>query len=115
MAPTPADPRRCLSEGAERSDARTFECEERPPPAEAADLLRRIADGIRRGNLSVSMGGDPVTAFPAGELGLEIEAVEKKEEAKIEIEGSWTRGDGQDRDGDRSRRRGHGDGTGRVR
>jgi len=82
------------------SDARTFEFEGKATPAEAADLLRRIADGIRRGNLSVSMGGDPVTAFPAGQLGLEIEAIEKKEKSKIEIEVSWTRADGEDGDED---------------
>ena len=82
------------------SDARTFEFEGTATPAEAADLLRRIADGIRRGNLSVSMGGDAVTAFPVGELGLDIEAIEKKEKSKIEIEVSWTRADAEDVDED---------------
>jgi amphi-Trp domain-containing protein len=80
------------------SDARTFEFEGMATPAEAADVLRRIAEGIRRGNFSLSMGSESVAVFPAGEIGLDIEATEKKEKSKIEIAVAWTRADEDEQD-----------------
>lgn len=82
------------------SEKCTFEFEGSATPAEAADVLRRIAEGIRRGNLSLSMGAEPVAVFPTGELGLDIEATEKKEKSKIEIAVAWTRADDDDEDED---------------
>jgi amphi-Trp domain-containing protein len=78
------------------SEARTFEFEGMATPSEAADVLRRIADGIRRGNFSLSMGGEPVAVFPEGELGLDIEASEKKDKSRIEIAVAWTRTEDHD-------------------
>ena len=57
--------------------------------AEVADVLMRIADGIRARALSVSLGEDEVSVYPDGDLALEIEATEKKSKAKIEIGVSW--------------------------
>ncbi len=79
------------------SDARTFEFEGMATPAEAADVLRRIAEGIRRGSFSLSMGSEPVSVSPEGELGLDIEASEKKGKSKIAIAVAWTRA-GDDHD-----------------
>ena len=56
---------------------------------EVADMLCRLADGIRARALSVSLGEDEVTVYPDGDLALEIEAVEKKTKAKIEITIAW--------------------------
>ena len=72
------------------SDGRTFEFESGASAAEAADILQRIADGLRSGNLSLSLGGEAVTVLPQGDLALDIEATEKKEKAKIEITVAWT-------------------------
>ena len=81
------------------SDPRTFEFEGGASAAEAADILHRIAEGLRSGNLSLSLGGEAVTVFPRGDLALDIEATEKKEKAKIEITVAWnTPGDDDDDD-----------------
>ena len=80
------------------SDGRTFEFEGGASAAEAADILKRIADGLRSGNLSLSLGGDAVTVLPQGDLALDIEATETKEKAKIEITVAWTHAGGDDDD-----------------
>ena len=56
---------------------------------EVADMLCRLADGIRARALAVSLGDDEVTVYPDGDLALQIEAVEKKSKAKIEIAIAW--------------------------
>ncbi len=70
-------------------DKQEFEFEGSASPAEAADALNRIAEGIRARSLSLSMGEDEITVFPAGDLSMEIEASEKKGKAKIEIAIAW--------------------------
>ena len=60
-------------------------------PAEVADTLCRIADGIRQRALSVSLGEEEITVYPDGDLALEIQATEKKSKAKIEIAIAWRR------------------------
>lgn len=70
-------------------DSREFEFEGFATPSEAADALNRIAEGIRARSLSLSMGDDAISVFPAGDLSLEIEASEKKGKAKIEIAIAW--------------------------
>jgi amphi-Trp domain-containing protein len=83
------------------SEARGFEFEGMATPAEAADVLRRIAEGIRRGSFSLSMGSEPVPVSPEGELALDIEASDRKGKSKIEIAVAWTRaGDEGDEDDD---------------
>ena len=84
------------------SDGRTFEFEGGASAAEAADILKRIADGLRSGNLSLSLGGEAVTILPQGDLALDIEATEKKEKAKIEITVAWTAAGGDDEADDQS-------------
>jgi amphi-Trp domain-containing protein len=66
-----------------------FEFEGAATPTEAADVLNRIADGIRAGSLSLSMGDDAIAVFPEGDLAMEIEASEKQGKAKIEITVVW--------------------------
>ena len=80
------------------SDGRTFEFEGGASAAEAADMLKRIADGLRSGNLSLSLGGEAVTVLPQGDLALDIEATEKKEKAKIEITVAWSAAERDDDD-----------------
>jgi amphi-Trp domain-containing protein len=71
------------------ADKREFEFEGAASPAEAAETLSRIADGIRSRALSLSMGDEEITVYPDGDLSLEIEASEKKGKAKIEIAIAW--------------------------
>jgi amphi-Trp domain-containing protein len=71
------------------SKRNAFEFEGAATPTEAADVLHRIADGIRAGSLSLSMGEDSIAVFPDGDLALEIEASEKQGKAKIEIAVAW--------------------------
>jgi len=69
----------------------TFEFEGAATPTEAADVLNRIAEGLRAGSLSLSMGDESIAVFPEGDLALEIEASEKQGKAKIEIAVAWKR------------------------
>jgi amphi-Trp domain-containing protein len=68
-----------------------FEYEGVASPAEAAEALNRIADGIRARSLSFSLGEEGIEVFPDGDLSMEIEASEKKGKAKIEIAIAWKR------------------------
>jgi amphi-Trp domain-containing protein len=76
------------------ASTREFEFEGGATPAEAADALTRIADGIRARSLSLAIGEEEITVFPDGDLSLEIEASEKKGKAKIEIAIAWKHGAG---------------------
>jgi amphi-Trp domain-containing protein len=80
------------------ADKQAFEFEGSASPAEAAEALERIAEGIRARALSLSLGEDEITVFPAGDLAMEIEASEKKGKAKIEIAIAWkhAKGDADD-------------------
>jgi amphi-Trp domain-containing protein len=75
-------------------DKREFEFEGGASPAEAAEALRRIAEGIRARALWLSMGDEEITVYPDGDLSLDIEASEKKGKAKIEIAIAWRHGPG---------------------
>jgi amphi-Trp domain-containing protein len=77
-------------------DSGSFEFEGGASPAEAADTLTRIAEGIRARALSLSMGDEHITVYPDGELGLEIEAKEKKGKTKLEIVIAWRRPKGDE-------------------
>jgi len=68
-----------------------FEYEGVASPAEAAEALNRIADGIRARSLSLSLGEERIEVFPDGDLSMDIEASEKKGKAKIEIAIAWKR------------------------
>ena len=81
-------------------DKQVFEFEGSASPSEAADALNRIADGLRARSLSLSLGEEEITIFPAGDLSMEIEAIEKKGKAKIEIAIAWKRGDNADEQDD---------------
>ena len=70
-------------------DGNAFEFEGAASPAEAADTLTRIAEGIRARALSLSMGGEEITVYPDGDLALEIEAKDRKGKTKIEIAIAW--------------------------
>jgi amphi-Trp domain-containing protein len=72
-------------------DSREFDFEGVATPAEAADALNRIADGLRARSLALSMGEEEITVHPDGDLSMEIEASEKKGKAKIEIAIAWKR------------------------
>ena len=81
-------------------DKREFEFEGGASPAEAAEALNRIADGLRARALSFSMGDEEITVFPDGDLAMEIQATEKKGKAKLEIAIAWKRPGGDDDDED---------------
>jgi amphi-Trp domain-containing protein len=70
-------------------ERKEFEFEGVASPAEAADTLCRIADGIRSRALSLALGDQEITIYPDGDLSLEIEAIERKGKAKIEIAIAW--------------------------
>jgi amphi-Trp domain-containing protein len=81
------------------TESRTFEFEGGASAAETADILKQIAEGLRSGNLSLSLGGEAVTVFPQGDLALDIDASEKKDKAKIAITVAWnTKSDDADDD-----------------
>ena len=63
-------------------------------PAEAAEALARLGDGVRAGGLSVSLGEDELTVLPAGDLSLEIDASERKGKGKLEVVITWRTGKG---------------------
>jgi amphi-Trp domain-containing protein len=71
-------------------ERKTFEFDGAATPSEAADILHRLADGIRAGSLSLSMGGESIAVFPDGDLSLEIAASEKSDKAKIEMAIAWS-------------------------
>jgi putative transposase len=56
------------------SERRELEFEGAASPAEVAETLCRIADGIRQRALSVSLGEAEITVYPDGDLALEIQA-----------------------------------------
>jgi amphi-Trp domain-containing protein len=70
-------------------DNREFEFEGAASPSEAADTLVRLAEGIRAGSLSLSMGWDEITVSPQGDFSLEIEASERKGKDRIEMTIAW--------------------------
>jgi amphi-Trp domain-containing protein len=70
-------------------DSQGFEFEGAATPAEAAEVLTRIAEGIRARALALSMGSEELTMFPDGDLSLEIEAREKRDKARIEVAIAW--------------------------
>ncbi|MCI0548060.1 MAG: amphi-Trp domain-containing protein [Candidatus Rokubacteria bacterium] len=84
--PVSRDPRR---EEKGMGDKKAFEFEGGATPSEAAEILTRIAEGLRAKSLAVSMGEEGLTVFPDGELLLEIEASERKDKAKMEISIAW--------------------------
>jgi amphi-Trp domain-containing protein len=75
-------------------DSREFQFEGVASPSEAADMLSRIAEGIRAGGLSLSLGDERITVHPAERLSLEVEATEKPSKARIEIAIAWRVADG---------------------
>jgi amphi-Trp domain-containing protein len=81
--------------GAEGSDP-TGELEFCGPatPVEAAEALARLAEGIRAGGLSVSLGEDEVSVLPAGDLSLEIDASERRGKGELEVVVTWQSGKG---------------------
>jgi amphi-Trp domain-containing protein len=70
---------------------REFEFEGIATPADAAETLSRLAEGIRTGALRVGAGDRAITVFPEPHLALEIEARERKGKSRIEIAIAWKR------------------------
>jgi amphi-Trp domain-containing protein len=60
-------------------------------PAQAADYLSRIADGLRRGVIGLSAAGRSIRIEPGAMVTLEIAAESKPEKAKgsLAVEVSW--------------------------
>jgi amphi-Trp domain-containing protein len=54
-----------------------------------ATMLSDLACGFKEKKVVVLKGSSSVTLRPAGQIEVEIEAVEKKEKQKIEIQLSW--------------------------
>jgi amphi-Trp domain-containing protein len=79
-------------EGRAMGESQEFVFEGVASRAEAADVLRRVADGLRAGSLSLSMGGESIGVSPEGELTMDIEARQKRTKATIEISIAWKRG-----------------------
>jgi amphi-Trp domain-containing protein len=63
-------------------------------PAEAAELLVRLAQALRTGQVSVSLGREEITVAPAGALRLRIDGVQKRVKSRVEIGVAWARGPG---------------------
>lgn len=60
-------------------------------PSQAADYLSRIADGLRRGVVSLAAAGRSIRIEPGGLVTVEIAAESKPEKAKgsLAVEVSW--------------------------
>ncbi len=60
-------------------------------PANAADYLTRIADGLRRGVISLAAAGRSIRLEPGGMVTIEVAAESKPEKAKgsLGLEISW--------------------------
>jgi len=54
-----------------------------------ATMLSDLAYGFKEKKVVILKGSSSVTLKPAGQIEVEIEAVEKKEKQKIEIQLSW--------------------------
>jgi len=78
------------------ADRRGLEFEGAATPAEAAEILLRLAEGIRARAVSLAVGEEALTVCPDGDLSLEIEAREKKDRARVELSISWKRAPGPD-------------------
>jgi amphi-Trp domain-containing protein len=73
-------------------DSRELEFSGTATMAEAAETLARLAEGLRAGGLSVSLGEDEITVLPTGDLSLEIEASERRGKGKLEVVITWRNG-----------------------
>jgi amphi-Trp domain-containing protein len=71
------------------SDPGELEFCDNATPAEAADTLSRVAEGIGAGGLSVSLGEDEITVLPVGDLSLEIDAIERKGKGQLDVAITW--------------------------
>jgi amphi-Trp domain-containing protein len=70
-------------------DSRELEFSGTATTAEAAETLARLAEGLRAGGLSVSLGEDEIVVLPGGDLSLEIDASERKGKGKLEVVITW--------------------------
>ena len=65
--------------------------------AEIAEHIRKIADGVEEGNVSLKSGSDTVAVQPAENSELEIEVEREKDgDLSLEIEVEWN---DEDKDG----------------
>jgi amphi-Trp domain-containing protein len=62
---------------------------------ELAEVMLRLAAGIRAGGVSLSMGEDEVIMFPRGELELEVAARTKKDKSRLGIAIAWRQARGE--------------------
>ncbi|WP_419780060.1 amphi-Trp domain-containing protein [Maridesulfovibrio sp.] len=75
-----------------------FKSEEKKTAAEAAEVLRLVADRVESGKLILSAGGEPVELEIPGQVTLEIKAEEEtgssgKVKRSLELEVEWAVGD----------------------
>ncbi|MFZ3046185.1 MAG: amphi-Trp domain-containing protein [Desulfatirhabdiaceae bacterium] len=68
-----------------------------------ANLLSDMAKSFREGKVVIQKKSSFITLNPAGQIEVEIEAVEKKGKQKIEIELSWKEEKFSDKDADEIR------------
>jgi amphi-Trp domain-containing protein len=73
-------------------DSRSFEFDGPAASADVADLITRIAKGVRAQAISLSLGDEPeIVLRPGGELSLEVLAKTKKDGGKLEVVIAWKR------------------------
>jgi amphi-Trp domain-containing protein len=77
-------------------EGRKFAFEGMASRAEVADVLRRVADGLRARSLSLSIGEEAISVSPEEELSMEIEASQKRTRATLEISIAWKRSPADD-------------------
>jgi amphi-Trp domain-containing protein len=73
-------------------ESRQFEFEGVASAPEAAEVLRRIAEGLRARSLSLALHGEEISVAPDGELSLRIETSQKRTKGSS---GSRSRGTGR--------------------
>jgi amphi-Trp domain-containing protein len=70
-------------------DVREFAFDGAVTGDELADMMVRLAAGIRAGGLSISMGDEELTVFPRGDLELAVAARSKKDKHRLGIAIGW--------------------------
>lgn len=74
-----------------------FRSEQTLPRAEIAEHMRKIADGVEDGNVSLKSGSDTLAVQPRQNSELEIEVEREKDgDVSIEIEIEWNEEEGEE-------------------
>jgi amphi-Trp domain-containing protein len=58
-------------------------------PGQVADVLASLAEGVKRGELTLESGGRALRLVPTSDLTLELVVTQKEEKGRIELQLAW--------------------------